>query len=339
MTTQILGSSSIHARLLELVSSAASTDAEVLIQGPSGVGKELYARRIHELSARATHAFVPVNCGALPSELFENELFGHAGGAFTGARIRAEGLVAEAHQGTLFLDELDTLPLAGQIKLLRLIQQKEYRPLGDTRLRRSDVRIIAATNSDLATLVREGRFRSDLFFRLHVLPIHVPPLKERREDIPVLLAHFIHHYAREYGKEPLTFSEEALQRLWDYGWPGNIRELENLIERVLLFADGPSITAKDLPEPVRQGTGTPAPAPSAAPLEASTGEGGLKDIVRMKAAELEKDLITKALEETGGNVTRAARLLQISRKSLQTKMKEFSLRDTTPPDGRDEADE
>jgi DNA-binding NtrC family response regulator len=200
-----------------------------------------------------------------------------------------------------------------------------------------DVRLIAATNRDLQAEIEAGRFRKDLYYRLAVVPIVLPPLRERRGDIPMLAGHFVEKYNRKLNKKIESIADDAMALLQAYNWPGNIRELENLIERVLLFADGPHITAKDLPEPVRQGSTQTASAPLVASLEATpTGEGGLKDIVRMKAAELEKDLITKALEETGGNVTRAAKLLQISRKSLQTKMKEFGLRDTTAQDGRDE---
>jgi DNA-binding NtrC family response regulator len=224
-----------------------------------------------------------------------------------------------------------------QVKLLRALQEGEFERVGGIKTTRVDVRLIAATNRDLQAEIEAGRFRKDLYYRLAVVPIVLPPLRERRADIPMLAGHFVEKYNRKLNKKIEGISDDAMALLQAYNWPGNIRELENLIERVLLFADGPSITARDLPEPVRQGSGTPAPALPAAHLEASTGEGGLKDIVRMKAAELEKDLITKALEETGGNVTRAARLLQISRKSLQTKMKEFGLRDTTPADARDES--
>ena len=243
----ILGRSPVHIRLLTLVAAAAANDAEVLIQGPSGVGKELYARRVHEQSSRATHPFIPVNCGALPPDLFENELFGHVGGAFTGARSRNRGLVAEAEHGTLFLDEVDALPLANQVKLLRLIQQKEYRPLGDAKLHRSDVRIIAATNADLLAQTQAGNFRFDLFFRLRVLPIEVPPLRERPEDIPPMLEHFLQHYAAEYGQAPVTFSTEAMERLLTYAWPGNVREVENCARFLLCTRAGTRVEVEHLP--------------------------------------------------------------------------------------------
>jgi len=243
----IIGRSAAHARMLELVAVAATTDVEVLIHGPSGVGKELYAQEIHNQSARARHPFVPINCGALPPELFENELFGHVSGAFTGARTRATGLVSEAQHGTLFLDEVDALPLASQVKLLRLVQQKEYRPLGDSRLRRINVRIIAATNAHLMDEVRAGRFRWDLFFRLRVFPLKVAALKDRKEDVPLLLAHFVQRYAGEYGKKPISFSEGAQRRLSSYDWPGNIRELENCARYLLCMCNGTVVEEKDLP--------------------------------------------------------------------------------------------
>ncbi|AKJ02905.1 Formate hydrogenlyase transcriptional activator [Archangium gephyra] len=266
------------------------------------MGKELYARRIHELSTRARASFIPVNCGALPPELFENELFGHAGGAFTGARTRAVGLVAEAHQGTLFLDEIDSLPLAGQVKLLRFIQQKEYRPLGDTRLHRSDVRIIAATNADLVAEVKKGRFRFDLFFRLRVLPIWVPPLKERREDIPLLLQHFIHRYASEYGKALLTFSEAALQRLWEYDWPGNIRELENCARYLLCTHGGSVVEAEDLPT-----LQDFAPEPSAPPPPSSSPHETFQAAKRRVVSAFERQYLEASLRAHDGNIAAAAR--------------------------------
>src|SRR5687767_2086031 len=195
----LVGCSLVHRRLLEKLSKIANTDAEILISGPTGVGKELYARFVHSHSTRRKARFVPVNCGALPTELFENEFFGHVGGAFTGARPQSEGLVAEAERGTWFLDEIDSLSLASQVKLLRYLEVGEYRRLGETRIRLSNVRFIAATNADLSTAMREGRFREDLFFRLRVVPIEVPPLRERRDDIPLLMSNYIDSYARMYS--------------------------------------------------------------------------------------------------------------------------------------------
>lgn len=243
----MLGNSPAHVRALRLVAAAAATDAEVLIVGPSGVGKELYARRIHDLSSRARREFVPVNCGALPPDLFENELFGHVAGAFTGARPRAPGLVNEAEGGTLFLDEIEALHIANQVKLLRLIQEKEYRPLGEPRVRHVNVRMIAASNADLLVEVREGRFRLDLFFRLRVIPIEVAPLKDRPEDVQLLFEHFLHRYATEYGVQPVSLSATARARLHRYTWPGNIRELENCARYLVCTQPGALIQAGDLP--------------------------------------------------------------------------------------------
>jgi transcriptional regulator with PAS, ATPase and Fis domain len=257
----------------------------------------------------------------------ESELFGYERGAFTGAVTSKPGRFELADGGTLFLDEIAEIPVEMQVKILRALQGSEFERVGGIKTTRVDVRLIAATNRDLQSEIESGRFRKDLYYRLAVVPIALPSLRERRSDIPILARHFIEKYNRKLNKEFQGISDEALGLLQGYPWPGNIRELENLMERVLLFAEGPTIVAKDLPDTIRQGA-----APSHAPLGPSTeaapgGETGLKDIVRMRSAELERDLITKALEETGGNVTRAAKLLQISRKSLQTKMKEFGLRD------------
>ncbi|WNG57491.1 sigma-54-dependent Fis family transcriptional regulator [Archangium gephyra] len=333
----IIGESPQLQEVFKIIDKVADTPSTVLINGESGTGKELVASALHGASSRRDKPFIKINCAAIPHNLLESELFGYERGAFTGAVTSKPGRFELADGGTLFLDEIGEIPVEMQVKLLRALQEGEFERVGGIKTTRVDVRLIAATNRDLQAEIETGRFRKDLYYRLAVVPIVLPPLRERRADIPMLAVHFVEKYNRKLNKKIESISDDAMVLLQAYNWPGNIRELENLIERVLLFADGPTITVKDLPDPIRQGSGTPAPALSAAPLEASTGEGGLKDIVRMKAAELEKDLITKALEETGGNVTRAARLLQISRKSLQTKMKEFGLRDTTPPDGRDES--
>jgi len=257
-------------------------------------------------------------------------LFGYERGAFTGAVTSKPGRFELADGGTLFLDEIAEIPVEMQVKILRALQESEFERVGGIKTTRVDVRLIAATNRDLELEIEAGRFRKDLYYRLAVVPIVLPALRERQSDIPMLTRHFIEKYNRKLNKKIEGITEEALSRLQAYPWPGNIRELENLMERVLLFADGPTIATKDLPDHIRQGAAqaaAPTPGAIAAPTDGAPAETGLKDIVRMKSAELEKDLIAKALEETGGNVTRAARLLQISRKSLQTKMKEFGLRD------------
>lgn len=316
----ILGRSPVHARLLALVAAAATNDAEVLIQGPSGVGKELYARLIHQQSARASHPFIPVNCGALPPDLFENEFFGHVGGAFTGARARNRGLVAAAEHGTLFLDEVDALPLANQVKLLRLIQEQEYRPLGDSRLHRSDVRIIAATNTDLLAETQAGNFRFDLFFRLRVLPIEVPALRERSEDIQPLLEHFLQHYAAKYGQAPVSFSPEALERLLTYAWPGNVREVENCAQFLLCTRAGTRVEVEHLPL-----------------LEEPWGGGGrqqaqrrsrvsFKEAKRRVVDAFEKAWVEESLVEHEGNIAAAARASGKHRRAFFELMRRHGLR-------------
>lgn len=245
--TSIIGCSSKHCELLERLSKVAPTDAEVLITGPSGVGKELYARYVHKCSQRNQGAFVPVNCGALAADLLENELFGHVSGAFTGARPNSDGLVAAAEGGTLFLDEVDTLAHICQVKLLRFLQDKEYRRLGETRVRRANIRIIAATNASLVTAMREGRFREDLFFRLRVFTVDVPRLRDRCEDIPLLLDEYITRFSEEYRLPKIKFSRTSLEKLASYGWPGNIRELENCINFLTCLQLGRPVEPADLP--------------------------------------------------------------------------------------------
>jgi transcriptional regulator with PAS, ATPase and Fis domain len=259
----------------------------------------------------------------------ESELFGYERGAFTGAVTSKPGRFELADGGTLFLDEIAEIPVEMQVKLLRALQESEFERVGGIKTTRVDVRLIAATNRDLQKEIEAGHFRKDLYYRLNVVPIVLPSLRERKGDIPMLVKHFIEKYNKRLNKKIEGVADDALALLDQWPWPGNIRELENLMERVIVFSDGPLITAKDLPEPVRGG----AAAPVGLGLEnpsGSVGVGALKDIVRQETAKVEKDLIVKALEETQGNVTRAAKLLQISRKSLQTKMKEFGLRDDEP---------
>jgi len=296
----LVGQSPAHEKLLACLHRVAPTDVEVLLTGPTGVGKELYARLLHRLSHRSASAFVPVNCGALPTDLFENELFGHVGGAFTGARPRTEGLVVEADRGTLLLDEVDSLAPSSQVKLLRLIQEKEYRPLGESRTRRADIRIVAATNADLQAAVREGRFREDLFFRLRVVPIAVPPLRERREDIPALLSTFIAHYAKAYGLPPVKLTREALARLRDYSWPGNVRELENCVRYLTCLRPAGPVDAAELPLLEND-----EPPPRFDELDL-TGLP-LRDAKRELVSRFEREYLERALRRSGGNIARAAR--------------------------------
>ncbi|MFP2930659.1 sigma-54-dependent transcriptional regulator [Pyxidicoccus sp. 3LG] len=338
----IIGDSPQIQEVYKIIDKVADTPSTVLITGESGTGKELIATALHGASSRRDKPFIKINCAAIPSTLLESELFGYEKGAFTGAVTSKPGRFELADEGTLFLDELGEIPVDMQVKLLRALQEGEFERVGGIKTTRVDVRLVAATNRDLQAEIEAGRFRKDLYYRLAVVPITLPALRERRSDIPMLARHFLDKYNKRLNKKIEGIADDAMPLLQGYAWPGNIRELENLIERVLLFADGPLITVKDLPEQVRQGAGVHAGAPqvpSTPAMEVPAGEVGLKDIVRMKAAELERDLIVKKLEETGGNVTRAARLLQISRKSLQTKMKEFGLRDTTPDGQEDGTDE
>ncbi len=293
----MLGRSLAHQRALRLAVAAAATDAEVLVAGPSGVGKELYARLIHDRSRRSSRAFVAVNCGTLPPDLFENELFGHVAGAFTGARPRAVGLVNEADGGTLFLDEVDALHIANQVKLLRLIQEKEYRPLGESRVRRVDVRIIAATNTDLLEETRAGRFRLDLFFRLRVIPIEIAPLAERREDVPLLLDHFLERYAKEYAAPPIVLAPEARARLVSYAWPGNVRELENCVRYLACTRPGASIQVSDLP--LLDGFEAESPSVSS--------DQPFQEAKRQVVEAFEKRYLEDALRRANGNIAAAAR--------------------------------
>jgi DNA-binding NtrC family response regulator len=324
---RLVGDSPAIRHIYAIIEKVANTPSTVLITGESGTGKELIARALHENSARHQGPFIKINCAAIPKTLMESELFGYEKGAFTGAVGAKPGRFELAHGGTLFLDEIGEIPVEMQVKLLRALQESEFERVGGIRTTRVDVRLVAATNRDLEKEIEAGRFRKDLYYRLNVVPIVLPPLRDRKSDIPVLCAHFIEKYNKRLNKKIEGIDDEALAVLQTYPWPGNIRELENLMERLIVFSDGPRIGARDLPEAVRGGgsgagqSGEPAAVP---------GDASLKDLVKQRAQELEKDLIAKALDETNGNVTRAAKLLQISRKSLQTKMKEFGLRDDEP---------
>jgi two-component system response regulator AtoC len=300
--------------LLEVMERVAAYKSTVLLTGESGTGKEVLARAIHAQSPRRSDSFVAVNCGAIPETLLESELFGHAKGAFTGADRAKRGLIREADGGSLFLDEVGELPIALQVKLLRFLQEEEVQPVGESKARPVDVRVIAATARDLETEVGAGRFREDLFYRLNVVRLEVPPLRDRPKDIPLLLDHFLARFRDTLGKPVVTVTDEALERLVAYPWPGNVRELENVIERAMILADGDRITTRELPESVSSlvspGTG---------------GEGELNLKRARRAAEI--DVIRRALRATGGNRTHAARLLEISHRALLYKIKEYGLRD------------
>jgi two-component system response regulator AtoC len=299
---------------VELARKVAPHPLTVLLTGESGTGKELLARLIHATSRRAESAFVAVNCGAIPETLLESELFGHMKGAFTGATIDKPGLFEEADGGTLFLDEVGELPAPLQVKLLRVLQEGEVRRVGATGSRTVDVRIIAATNRDLATDVTTGRFRSDLYYRVNVVSLRLPPLRERREDIPILVDHFLRAHARRLGLDPRPISARARELLEEYSWPGNVRELANVIERALVLAIGDTIDVSALPDALR-----------AAPVVPSPSDSDLS--IKRGIEQLERTLIGRALERTQGNRTRAARLLELSHRALLYKIREYGLGD------------
>lgn len=262
-SNKIIGESEGVKRVLGLIQRVAATDANVLIQGESGTGKELVAQAIHYASARAEGPFVPVNCGAIPGDLLESELFGHTKGAYTGAVTAADGLIREASGGTLFLDEISELPLSLQVKLLRVLQERQVRPLGSTASYVTDTRFLAASNRDLKAEMEKGAFRPDLFYRLNVISIHVPPLRERGKDVEILAQHFVQHHSRKMGKRIRALGKDMIEFLNQYHWPGNVRELENLIERAVILADSEVLTCKDFAEML--------PAASKEPVAASIG--------------------------------------------------------------------
>ena len=332
----LVGQSPAMRAIYEMVARVADSPSTVLITGESGTGKELIAKALHRGSTRRDKPLIKVNCAAIPKDLVESELFGYEKGAFTGAVGSKPGRFELADGGTLFLDEIGEIPVEIQVKLLRALQESEFERVGGIKTLSVDVRLIAATNRDLKALIAEGRFREDLFYRLAVVPIALPPLRDRTEDIPLLVHHFIEKYDRRLGKRVEGIEDEALQVLMGYAWPGNIRELENLMERSVLFADGPRIEAASLPDSLREkGGAAPLPIAAVGPLGAIAAPSGasMKEIVRQAQAELERELIGRALADTGGNVTRAAKRLQISRKSLQVKMKELGLRGAPDEDG------
>lgn len=302
-------------KLLATVKKVADYKTTVLITGESGTGKELVARALHYNGSRAHGTFVAVNCGAIPENLLESELFGHVKGAFTDAVRSKKGLFEEADGGTLFLDEIGELPLHLQVKLLRALQEEEVVRVGDTKPVKVNVRIVAATVKDLDAEARDGRFREDLFYRLNVLPIHLPPLRERPEDIPHLIEHFLKKYRDEHGMRVRGVTPEAMRFLLDYPWPGNVRELENVIQRCVLLSEDENIPVSALPPEIRGGK---------VYGSRSIGIGSALSIKKATKA-IEEELIKKALEKTEGNRTHAAELLEISHRALLYKIKEYGL--------------
>ena len=311
--TGIVGRSPRIAQALTLADKVARHPSTVLITGESGTGKELIARHIHDASPRASRPFVAVNCAAIPEALLESELFGHAKGAFTGATTERQGLFEEAHEGTLFLDELGDLPVPLQVKLLRALQEGEVRRVGDNASRSVDIRLVAATARDLESDVAEGKFRADLYYRINVVRIHLPALRERSEDIPELVRHFIERFNRRLGMRVTGAAPAAMRALVEYPWPGNVRELENVVERAMVLTDGPQLGVEQLPTLTTPVTRNDA---AASPLDLS---------VKRRTEDLERALIKEALERTRGNRTRAAKLLDLSHRALLYKIRDYGL--------------
>ncbi len=309
-----VGSSPATRRLMERARQVARTDADILLEAESGTGKELLARLVHRSSPRSQRPFVAVNCAGFPDTLLESELFGHVRGAFTGAMASKAGKFELAHTGTLLLDEIGEMPLSLQPKLLRVLQEREIDRLGDTKPLPIDVRVIATTNRPLAAMVSEGRFRADLFFRLNVIPLSLPPLRERREDIPDLISHFIRKYASASRSQAVGFSPELLDRLKAYDWPGNVRELENFVRRALVLGSGPVVGSELLP-------GAGLQIDESAPAGIAPG---------LTLRELERSLLEKTLDATGGNRTRAADMLGVSLRTVRNKIREFGLPPRSP---------
>ena len=315
----IIGEAPVMKQVSTAIQRAAATDATVLIEGESGTGKELFARAVHALSHRANGPFIAINCAAIPGTLLEAELFGYERGAFTGATQRKPGKFELANRGTLFLDEIGELPLPLQGKILRALEAKTFDRLGGTSTIKVDVRLVAATNRYLKQAVAARQFREDLYFRLSVFPITVPPLRERREDITILARHFIEKGCRELGKKPLTLAPAALEALQSYAWPGNVRELQNCIERAVILTDGDLIYPKHLNLHPEDFT------PPANPLAHLDLSGSLADVTHRAVVEVERQVIQQALNECNGDAARAADRLQIGFKQLQAKVKTLGL--------------
>lgn len=344
---RLVGQSTAIKQVYAVIDKVADTPSTVLVTGESGTGKELIARALHENSSRRKGPFIKINCAAIPKTLMESELFGYEKGAFTGAVGAKPGRFELAHEGTLFLDEIGEIPVEMQVKLLRVLQESEFERVGGIKTIKVDVRVVAATNRDLQTDLQTGAFREDLYYRLNVVPIQLPPLRERTEDIPALVDHFVVKFNERLKKKITGVEPDAVECLVNHPWPGNIRELENVIERTVLFSEGPMIRLPELPPELLvarvdraaanqsdtriTGSRSVVPAPPEDPhgLNAPSTEGvsSLKEAVKAETERVERELIQRALDETGGNVTQAARKLKISRKSLQTKMKELGLRD------------
>jgi DNA-binding NtrC family response regulator len=307
--TGIVGANSAMRELFGLVDSVAPTDATVLLLGESGTGKELLARAIHERSARAAGPFVPINCSALTDTLLESELFGHVRGAFTGASSSRIGVFEQASRGTLFLDEIGDISPAMQVRLLRALQEGEIKPVGSTEIRQVDVRVVAATNRDLEAAARAGTFRPDLYYRLNVVALELPPLRQRPEDVPLLVHHFLTRYAARFGKAVSRLAPEAMEALQGYGWPGNVRELQNVVQRAVVLAPGDVVTLDLLPGPLRQSRGTPE---HLRRFDLAFAKAKLAAI-----EEFERSYLADVLRRSGGRVAEAARLCGLDKSNFR----------------------
>ena len=326
----LIGNSPQMNKIYELIEKVADTDSTILITGESGTGKEVVAKTIHYNSLRTNGPFIPINCAAIPKDLIETEMFGHEKGAFTGATNTRIGRFELANNGTIFLDEIGELEPSLQVKILRVLQEREFERVGGVKTIKVDVRVIAATNRDLEKAVREGKFREDLFYRLNVIPIHMPPLRKRLEDIPLLMDHFIHEICKKRNRNPLKFSKEAMDCLLEYRWPGNVRELENLIERLSILVSGDIVSISDLPErfikkciPDEMESSSCLQEQSVPAITIPQDGMNLNKVVD----EVERSLIMQALEKTGWIKSKAANVLGLNRTTLIEKMKKMGIKD------------
>jgi two-component system nitrogen regulation response regulator NtrX len=316
---ELIGESAAMVELKRQIALAGPTNAWVLVHGESGSGKELAARAIHRASKRADGPFIEVNCAAIPQELIESELFGHEKGSFTGAVGMKQGKFELADGGTIFLDEIADMSLATQAKVLRVLEGQEFQRVGGTRTMKVDVRVIAASNKDLQEEIGNGTFREDLFYRLNVVPLEVPPLRARAEDIPVLVRHFLREFAAEYGQRPKTIDDAALELFVRYRWKGNVRELRNFIERMMIMVPGPAITAADVPQPVSQ----PQPAPQRGAGRPTAGE--MPATLKEARAAFEREFIRQKLKENNGNISKTADEIDVERSNLHRKIKALGI--------------